>query len=249
MKAIVLGIDCHLPEKIETNEDLGRENPDWQMGKLSDKSGIASRHVAAFGETAGDMGFQAAKKLLGRGLVAPEQIDYLLYCTQSPDYFLPSFACILQRQLGLGKHVGALDFNLGCSGWVYGLHLAKSFIESRAARNVLLITSDTYSKYIHPKDRSVRLLFGDGAAATLIGAAEEKQGIGEFVLGTDGAGAEKLIVPSGCFRLPRSPETALESIDSAECVRSKDNLFMDGPAIFSFAITAFHVLRKIWFFM
>ncbi len=198
MDTAVLGIAYQLPERIETNDDLQRQNPDWRMDDLYAKSGIAKRHIAAEGQTASDLGYEAAAKLLDRQLVPRDEVDYILFCTQSPDYFLPSSACILQHRLGLGKHVGALDFNLGCSGFVYGLQLANSLVSTAAARNVLLITADTYTKYIHPRDRTVRTLFGDGAAATLVGRAVDVGRIGTFLLGTDGKGAENLIVPAGC---------------------------------------------------
>jgi len=233
----ILGIDYYLPERVETNEDLARENPSWQMDRFGVKCGILARRIAAADETAGDLGFRAAEKLLARELAPRDEIDFLLYCTQSPDYFLPTTACLLQDRLGLGKHVGALDFNLGCSGYVYGLFLAKQFIATGAARNVLLITSETYSKYIHPQDRSVRPLFGDGAAATLIGPREPGGSeLGEFVLGTDGAGANNLIVPSGAGRLPRSPETGQEAMDEVGCIRSQDHLYMNGMALMDFAM-------------
>ena len=237
MDTSVLGIAYHLPPRVETNADLQRQNPDWRMDDVYAKSGIAQRHIAAEGETASDLGYQAAVALLDRRLVPPEEIDYVLLCTQSPDYFLPTGACVLQQRLGLGKHVGALDFNLGCSGFVYGLQIAQSLVASESARNVLLITADTYSKYIHPKDRTVRTLFGDGAAATLVGRATGRGRIGTFLVGTDGKGAENLIVPAGCSRLPRSAETSEEVTDEAGCTRSKQDLFMDGPAIFTFAIS------------
>jgi len=237
VRAAILGIAWHLPERIETNEDLRQENPDWRMDDLYEKSGIRARHVAANDETASDLGCRAARKLLLREIVPNEQIDYLIFCTQCPDHFLPSGACVLQDSLGLGRHVGAFDVNLGCSGFVYGLQIAKSFVDSGVARNVLLVTADTYSKYIHPRDRTVRTLFGDGAAATLIGASEWGGAIGDFVIGTDGAGAENLIVRSGGLRKPRSSDTAKQITDDSGCTRSEDNLFMDGPAIFSFAIT------------
>ncbi|MBN2217089.1 MAG: ketoacyl-ACP synthase III [Pirellulales bacterium] len=237
MASGILGIEYELPERIETNDDLARENPSWHMSRFEEKCGISARHIAAPDETASDLGYRAARKLLDRRLVEVDEIDFLLYCTQSPDYFLPTSACILQDRLGLSKGVGALDFNLGCSGYIYGLFLAKQFIETGAARNVLLITADTYTKYIHPRDRSVRPIFGDGAAATLVGATDGGRGIlGEFVLGTDGAGAARLIVPSGGMRLPRSSETAKETTDITGCVRSDDNLFMDGMALMNFAM-------------
>lgn len=237
MRAAILGVDYHLPARVETNEQLQRENPDWRIDEIFAKSGIRSRHVASADETASDLGYLAATKLLQRNLIPLEEIDYLLYCTQSPDYFLPSGACVLQQRLKLGKHIGAFDFNLGCSGFVYGLQLAKALITSGAARNVLLITADTYTKYIHARDRTVRTLFGDGAAATLVGPAKGVGGIGDFVVGTDGKGAEKLIVPQGAFRQPTAHVPPAETTDAAGCTRTSENLFMDGPAIFTFAIS------------
>jgi len=237
MGARVIGIASHLPERVETNEDLAREHPDWQMDKLAEKSGILERRVAGPQETALDLAFQAASRLLGRGLVDPAEIDYLVYCTQAPEFLLPSGACILQHRLKLGRHIGAFDFNLGCSGYVYGLQVADALIRSGAARHVLLVTADTYSKYIHPGDRSTRTLFGDGAAATLLGPGQTWEGAGPFVLGTDGGGAMNLCVPSGGLRLPRSAETAVEQVDEAGCVRSRDNLYMNGPALYTFALT------------
>ncbi len=181
------------------------------------------------------MGFLAAKKLLDESGVDPSTIDALLLCTQCPDYYLPSAACILQHNLGLGKHVAAFDFNLGCSGFVYGLNLARVLIAAGDARNVLLVTTDTIAKIVNKKDRTVRMLFGDAAAATLISQSETND-LGPFVLGSDGKGSKNLIVPSGGLRLPRSPETAVETTDKAGCIRSQNDLFMDGPEIFTFAI-------------
>jgi 3-oxoacyl-[acyl-carrier-protein] synthase-3 len=237
MGAAILSISYALPERVETNADLQRENPDWRMDDVQQKLGIGARHVAADDQTASDLAYEAASALLARGLVDPQQIDYVLFCTQCPDHFLPSAACVLQDRLGLGKHVGALDFNLGCSGFVYGLQLAKTLVEGGQARHVLLLNADTYTKFIHRRDRTVRALFGDGAAATLVGSARGSGGFGSFVVGTDGSGAPNLIVPSGACRLARSASTAQETTDAAGCVRSQDNLFMDGPAIFSFAIS------------
>jgi 3-oxoacyl-[acyl-carrier-protein] synthase-3 len=230
------GIAYHLPERVERNGDLSREHPGWRMDDIQDKTGIFARHVASREETAADLGYLAAKRLLASGLVDPQQIDYLLFCTQSPDYFLPTTACLVQHRLRLGKHVAALDYNLGCSGYVYGLQLADCLVRGGAAKHVLLITADTYTKFIHPGDRTVRTLFGDGAAATLISASSESK-IGSFVLGTDGAGAERLIVQSGACRLPRSAETSREVEDESGNIRSQDHLRMDGAAIFAFAIS------------
>jgi 3-oxoacyl-[acyl-carrier-protein] synthase-3 len=236
-QAGILGISGHLPSHVETNADLARQNPDWDMTRIAGKTGITARHIAATGETAADLGFEAAAALLRKNIVPTAEIDYLIVGSQTPDHLLPSDACFLQHRLGLGQHIGAFDYRLGCSGFVCGLQLAKALVETSAARNVLLITADTYSKLIHPKDRTVRALFGDGAAATLIGRSQHGNSrIGPFVTGTDGSQAACLTVPSGGFRLPRSPETSVEKTDATGSVRSDDYLFMDGQAIFSFAL-------------
>jgi 3-oxoacyl-[acyl-carrier-protein] synthase-3 len=145
----------------------------------------------------------------------------------------PITACVIQDKLGIPKSAGALDFNLGCSGYIYGLALAKGLINTRIANNVLLIMSETYTKHIHPFDKSVRTIFGDAAAATLVGAGDSE--ILEFDLGTDGSGKDKLIVPAGGAVLPKSEETSKEYEENGN-IRSKDNLYMDGVEIFNFTI-------------
>ncbi len=238
-RAKVLGIEGYVPQRIETNDDLAAANPDWDMSRIAEKTGIHARHIAANDETACDLGFHAASALLARELVPKLEIDYLIVASQTPDHWLPADACLLQHRLQLGKHIGALDYRLGCSSYVVGLQLASALIESGAVRNVLLITADTYSKLLHPRDRTVQALFGDGAAATLIGRAAsdvDAVQVGPFITGTDGSKANCLKVPSGGFRMPRTAQTAQEQTDSTGAVRSHDHLFMDGQAIFAFAL-------------
>jgi 3-oxoacyl-[acyl-carrier-protein] synthase-3 len=167
----------------------------------------------------------------------PAEIDFLIFCTQSPDYFTPTTACVMQNALGLPTSCGAIDINQGCSGYIYGLALAKSLVEAGTAQTVLLVTADTYMKFINRRDRSLLTLFGDGAAATLIRAVEsERELIGPFVLGSDGRGANQIIVKAGGLRCRTSEETAVERADSAGNWRSDENLFMDGADVFSFAL-------------
>lgn len=214
-------IEYVLPASVLDNRTLADQFPEWTVEKISAKTGISRRHIAEKSETAGDLAVAAAAKLFAAGSVAPEDIDFVLLCTQSPDYFLPTTACIVQHRLGVPTTAGALDFNLGCSGYVYGLSLAKGLVETGQAENVLLLTAETYSKFIDDDDRSVRTIFGDGAAATLIsgGAADDEQ-IGPFVFGTDGAGAENLIVANGGMRSPVG----------------EPRLYMNGPDIFAFSL-------------
>ena len=234
--ARIEAIASHFPDAVLDNAALSALYPDWPPEKIRDKTGISQRHISAPGETSADLAYAAALKLFAQG-VDPQSIDYLLFCTQTPDYVLPTTACTLQTRLGLRTTIGALDFNLGCSGFVYGLSLAKGLIETGQAQRVLLLTADTYSKLIHPMDKSVRTLFGDGAAATLItGDAKGESQIGPFVFGTDGEGAQNLMVKTGGFRTPRSAATAVEETDASGNVRSADNIYMNGPAIVAFTL-------------
>lgn len=206
----MMKISYYLPDAVLTNADLVKLYPEWTEEKIFSKTGIASRPVTSDGEGTLEMAEAACRKLFATG-VDPESIDFILLCTQSPKYRLPSTACILQHRLGIPTSAGALDYDLGCSGFVYGLAMAKGLVVSKVAKNVLLVTAETYTKYIGEMDKSTRTIFGDGAAATLVNA-EVADRIGEFVLGTDGSGADKLILREG------------------------ESLFMDGPEIFNFTL-------------
>jgi len=230
-------IAIHLPEKIETNEELQRLFPSWDMELIGSKTGIESRHIAAPGECASDLGVKAAEKLFKQNNIDPASIDFLLLCTQTPDYPLPTTACLMQDRLSLPTSVGAFDFNLGCSGFVYGLSLADGLIQSGVAKRVLLITAETYSKYIDPTDRSLRTIFGDGAAATLINAAAE-QTLSGFDFGTDGTGGDTLIVAKGGAR------PAGDAIKPRHRHRWPSDLYMDGPSLINFTVGAVPQLVK-----
>ncbi len=236
-KAAIKAIHSYLPEKKLTNEQLAQEFDDWDVDKIYKKTGISVRGLADRNECASDLGVAAGKKLFCNESVAPDDIDYLIFCTQSPDYFLPASSCIIQTRLGISTNCGAIDINQGCSGFVYGLSLAKGLIESNCAKNILLITAETYSKFINPKDRSVRTIFSDGAAASWITTQDgDEEYIGPFVFGTDGTGANELIVPAGALRRPLSPETKIERKDEAGNVRCDENLYMNGSEIFTFSM-------------
>lgn len=233
MKAYIKGISYYLPERIVTNEDLIKDFPEWSVEKVASKVGVNKRHIAGDHETAGDLAEKAALKLFQEYNISPRDIDFLMLCTQSPDYFLPSTACILQNKLGIPVTSGAFDYNLGCSGCIYGLALAKGLILSGAAKNVLLLTAETYNKYLHPSDKSNKSIFGDGAAACLVstdGFAE----IGDFSFGTDGSGAENLIVKTGASRIKE--KTGLYETDDEGHTRFDDYLYMNGGAIFNFTL-------------
>lgn len=231
MEAFIKAISYYLPEKVVTNDDLVREFPEWTVDKIAGKVGVSERHIAAIGETAGDMAGKAAQMLFQEYEIDKNVVDFLILCTQSPDYFLPPTACVLQSRLGLSTKCGAFDIDLGCSGYEYGLAVAKGLLAGRIAKNVLLLTAETYNKKIHPRDKGNRTIFGDAATATLV-SAEGFAKIGEFVLGTDGRGAEGLIEKTGGFRYKEKAEDL--TIDENGNPHSSDYLFMDGKAIFDF---------------
>ena len=219
----------YLPEKVVTNQDFVEQFNDDTLLETGRKIGITERHVVDVNTTSVDLAEKAAMELLDD--FDKSKIDFLLFCTQTPDYFLPTSACVLQNRLGL-PNIPALDFNLGCSGFIYGLAMAQSFIESAIAKNVLLLTGETYSKFLHKNDKANRLIFGDAGSATII---QSGKGIGEFELGSDGSGADKLIVKNGGFR--NSFDTnAKEKSYGNQNIYTDNHFFMNGPDIFNFTI-------------
>ncbi len=224
-------IAVHLPEKVETNEDLQAENPQWDLSAIASKTGIHQRHIAAEDECSSDLGVAAAEKLFSEHNIDPQTIDYVLFCTQTPDYPLPTTACLIQDRLGLRTDIGAFDFNLGCSGFVYGLSIADGLIRSEAAKRILFITAETYSKFIHPTDRSLRTIFGDGAAATLI-ESNPQRSMRQFRFGTDGSGGDTLLVTEGGHRMES------DAIKPRHRKRWPSQLYMDGPSLLSFTVGA-----------
>ena len=227
MKAYIKGISSYVPSHIEYNDVDSRSTK---------KTGIYERHIAAPEECSSDMAVCAAENLFSEYGVDRSKIDYIILCTQSPDYFLPTTACLIQHRLGISRNCGAFDLNLGCSGYIYGLSIAKALIETGQAKHLLLLTSETYSKFISPDDGAVRAIFGDAATATLLEAEEtDHAGLGAFVFGTDGDGGGDIIVPVGGMRAPGGATPAVETIDSAGNKRTNYNLYMNGRAVISFA--------------
>ena len=232
MKYAAIGpITVHLPDRVETNDDLAREFPRWDLDLIYSKTGIANRYIARPDECASDLAVAACDKLFREFDIDPRSIDFLMLCTQTPDYPLPTTACLMQERLGLRTSCGALDFNLGCSGFVYGLALADGLIRTGSISRVLLVTAETYSKYIHPEDRSLRTIFGDGAAATLIDTADHPTLWG-FRYGTDGTGADTLLVTQGGARHEKDVHQPRHR------QRWKSPLYMDGPALMNFTMAA-----------
>lgn len=155
VSAYVRDIAVHLPERVETNDDLAREWPDWDAARFGEKTGIRIRHLASEGQCASDLAFEAARQLFARPDCSPELFDFLIFVTETPDHFTPATSSILQARLGLPTSAGALDMNQACSGYVQGLAVARGLIESGAATNLLLCIGATFSRIIDPTDRAI----------------------------------------------------------------------------------------------
>jgi len=227
-------IGIHLPEETCSNQELIQDYGEWTTNKIVSKTGIQCRKVCREGELVSDLAVNAANALFENNPAARDEIDFLILCTESPDYLLPPTSCIVHARLGLSKNCAAFDYNLGCSGYIYGLALAKSLVHSGLSHKTLLIMADTYTKHINAKDKSTRTIFGDGAAASLICRGPGESFIGEFSLGTDGSGAFELCIPAGGMKNPRTQATAVEMQDKYGNIRSQNNLYMNGPALYKF---------------
>jgi 3-oxoacyl-[acyl-carrier-protein] synthase-3 len=223
-----------LPARCLTNEQLKAEYPDWDFDRLEKRTGVFRRYVAAEDETALDFALRAAEELNARGVLKPEDVDAVIFCTQSPDFVMPPNSCLLHGRLGLKPSALAFDITLACSGYIYGLQLGSSLIRSGAARRVLLATADTYTRFIHPGDRATRCLFGDGGAVSILAESGDRRGIRDISCGTAGSHYDKFMVRAGGMRVPRSPETARETTDRSGNVRTAEHIQMDGLGVLSF---------------
>ena len=226
--ACIKAITSYLPEKIERNDADDR---------FIKKIGVFEKHIAAVDEAASDLAVGAATRLFEEYGVDRSTIDFIFVCTQTPDYLMPTTACIVHSRLGLAPTCGAVDYNLGCSGYVYGLSMVKGLIETEQAKNVLLITACTYMKYINEADGVTRPLFGDSATATLIsGVSAEQPLLHSFVFGTDGSQYDSLIIPAGGSRHPAPQTPVKEQVDERGNRRTNYEVFMDGQVITYFSL-------------
>lgn len=229
-------ITHYLPEKILANDALEQLYPEWTASKIRTKLGISCRHVVDYGETALDLAERACTRMFDSHAVEAADIDALIVCTQSPDFALPPDSCLLHKRLRLSSGIPVLDYAHGCSGFVYGLFLAKGIIESGQAHNVLLVNAETYSRYCSPADKHTRTVFGDAATATFIqGENTQAPFLDNFVFYTDGSGAGNLIVPASGQRRDSLPEEFTAS-PLRDGLRGLEHLYMNGREIFNFAM-------------
>jgi len=223
MRSFIKSISVYVPPVKITNQEIASRFPEWESEQIFEKIGIKERCIAEPDEFVSDMSVKAIQNLVGEYSVDLSEIDYFILCTQSPDYQLPTTACIIQDKVGLKKSCAAIDINQGCSGYIYGLSLASSLVSSGNFKNVLLVTADMYSKNINSEDKGNISLFGDAATATIISTDGEYE-IGKFTLGSDGSGAENLIIKNGGTK--NCKDGLSENLNNY--------LYMNGSAIFNF---------------
>jgi len=224
MSVYLRSVTYHLPARIVTNAELALANPGWDADSLFRKTGIKQRHIANGSETSVDLAEQAARRLFAETGIDVSDIDVMVFCTQTPDYASPASSCVLHERLGLSVNCGVFDFNLGCSGFTYGLWLARALVLAGSAKKVLLLVGDTLSKECAAGDQVTVPIFGDGAGAALVtndptGAIAE---IGPTLVGTDGRGWCHLKIEGGGSRNPAMHRS----------------ISMNGAEIFNFTLTS-----------
>lgn len=233
MSVFIKAIEYYLPERVITNSALQSLHPEWDVEKVGEKSGVYARHVAGKNDTAFDLACKAIEKLIDKSSISLKDIQGVLFCTQSPDYIMPSNAFLIHKKFKLGSNVWAFDFNLACSGYVYGISIARGMIETGMAENVLLITADTYSRYIHPNDRSTSVLFGDGAAISVI-SRTDAVGVMDIMLASAGEEYESFYIPAGGCRIPANDLTKKSHVDFSGNESTLENIHMNGFAVWKF---------------
>jgi len=236
MSTTIVASSYYVPHKRLKHEELITRYGEESARKIAESSGIWERRVAEPDECASDLALRAANNLLDHHKIDRSSIDLLTFATQTPDYLLPTTACILQERLKLPTSCAAFDINLGCSQYVYSLAVAHSMITAGLVQRALVMTGDTVSRILNPQDRAVVPLFGDAGTATLLERCEPEQGFLGFKMGTNGKGAPYLIWPTSGLRKPRSEETSRISADKSGNMRREDDMAMDGAAIFVFTL-------------
>jgi len=223
-QAIIIGTGSYLPERVLSNSDLEKlvdTNDEW----IVTRTGIKERRIAAPDESASDMGIKAAQKAIEKAKIDPKKIDLVLVATLSSDHTFPSTACIIQSKLKL--EAPAMDIQAACSGFIYGLSLAKAYIQAGLYQNILFIATEKLSSIVDYEDRGTCILFGDGAAACVVSNHGPGLTIRDVVLGADGDQTEILMMPAGGSRLPTTKETVESKLHYIK---------MEGKEVFKHAV-------------
>lgn len=208
--ARIIGMGSYLPSKVLSNADLEKmvdTTDEW----IIQRTGVRERRIAAENESSSDMGVIAAQRALAHAKVDPDKVDMIVVATMSPDHLSPTNACIIQRYIG-AENASAVDIQAACTGFIYGLSMAKAYIESGLARCILLVATEKMSTVVDYTDRNTCILFGDGASAAVISNSGDGLLIETVCLGSDGNQSELIVVPAGGSRLPASAETVAQRL-------------------------------------
>lgn len=233
----VTGFSAAVPQKVFNNYTDNAFFSQEDALAIIGKTGIKERRVATSDICASDLCFVAAEQLLNEMGTNRDEIDVVIFVSQTPDYRMPATSLLLQDRLQLSKSCAAFDLNLGCSGFVYGLNIAYGFGQQQHIRKVLLLNGETRTRAYSFKDRQTGFIFGDAGTACLI----EKDTLAPtsyFLLHSDGAKSDAIMIKAGGYRYPSSEDTLKEKVREGGSIRSDEHGVMDGAAVFEFVITA-----------
>ena len=232
----ITGMAAAVPQNTIDNYSYTEFFPEEDVREIVDKVGIKERRFAPDGMCASDLCFAAAEQLISDLEINKEEIDLLIFVSQTPDYRMPATAITLQHRLELGKHTAAFDISLGCSAFVYGLSIAYGLMQSGGFRKALLLDGETRSRVYSPKDRKTAFLFGDGGVAAII-EQNEKFGKSFFSLNSDGSLADLIKMDAGGYRNPSSSATTTEKVvDENGNIRTDEHGYMNGADVFNFVL-------------
>jgi 3-oxoacyl-[acyl-carrier-protein] synthase III len=225
--AVISGTGCALPERRLTNADLEKmveTSDEW----IVQRTGMRERRIASPGETTSTLATLAARRALADAHLSPQDLDLIIVGTLTPDMLTPSTACLVQRDLGIERHIGAFDLGAACSGFVYGVATGAQFLKNGAYKHVLVVGAETLSRIVDYQDRNTCVLFGDGAGAAVLSRSDDTSvGLQAFALGAIGAGAEFITIPAGASRHPATAETVAQRMHY---------LKMNGREVYKFAV-------------
>jgi 3-oxoacyl-[acyl-carrier-protein] synthase-3 len=232
----ILGMAAAVPKNTIDNYNYTEYFAKEDVKNIIDKVGIKERRFAPEGMCASDLCFAAAEQLISDLGIDKDEIDLLIFISQTPDYRMPATSITLQHRLGLGKHTAAFDISLGCSAFVYGLSVVYGLMQSGGFRKALLLDGETRSRVYSPKDRKTAFLFGDGGIAAII-EQNEKFGKSFFSLNSDGSLADLIKMDAGGYRNPSSVETLTEKVvDEYGNIRNEEQGYMNGADVFNFVL-------------
>jgi 3-oxoacyl-[acyl-carrier-protein] synthase III len=232
----ISGLAAALPKNTIDNLTYTQYFDEQSVKEIVEKTGIKERRFAPEGMCASDLCFAAAERLFADMQVDKNEIDLLVFISQTPDYRMPATSVILQHKLGLSKSTAAFDINLGCSAFVYGLSVVFAMMQTGGFRKALLLDGETRSRVYHPKDRKTAFLFGDGGVAAII---ENNISFGKsfFSLNSDGSKESLIKMDAGGYRNPSSPETLAERVvDEQGNIRTAEHGYMNGADVFNFVL-------------